>query len=334
MRLAIIIVNWNGRELLARCLRSIAETAGGLDCDVIVVDNGSTDGSQAMLRADFPTARLIDSPHNLGFAGGNNLALREALEARGERREARESHPKPLASCPKLHDYLVLLNPDTVVQPGALQALVAFMQAHPRVGVAGAQLLNEDGSFQFSYARFPGLVDEFLILTGLGRRRHGPWYPSASPQQSARSHDRAEYAMGACLIARADAAAEVGPLDEGFFMYSEEIDWCYRFRAAGWSVGYVADAPIVHLGGGSTRQVRPQMLAELYRSRVRFFQKHYGLPHALALRGLLLLMNSAKLLRARLRGGEAGGTPPLPWPLLRHALNVPPIPRHESRRRA
>ncbi|HEU4329281.1 MAG TPA: glycosyltransferase family 2 protein [Roseiflexaceae bacterium] len=341
MRLAIIIVNWNGRDLLARCLRSIADTAGDLHCDVLVVDNGSTDGSQAMLRADFPAVRLIDSPSNLGFGGGNNLALREVLEARGLRLEDREAHPKPHSSDPKPqasslkpHDYVVLLNPDTVVQPGALQALVAFMQGHQHVGVAGARLLNEDGSFQFSYARFPGLVDEFLILTGLGRRRHGPWYPSAGPQQSVRSHDRAEYAMGACLIARADATAEIGPLDEGFFMYSEEIDWCYRFRAAGWSVGYVADAPIVHLGGGSTRQVRPQMLAELYRSRVRFFQKHYGLPQALALRGLLLLMNGTKLLRARLRGTEAGGTPPLPWPLLRHALSVPPIPRRESRRRA
>ncbi|GAB4207649.1 MAG: glycosyltransferase family 2 protein [Roseiflexaceae bacterium] len=336
MRLAIIIVNWNGRDLLARCLRSIAETAGQLDCDVIVVDNGSTDGSQAMLRADFPAVTLIDSPHNLGFAGGNNLALRLVLGVRdwGLGASASAAAAASLAPSPQplAPNYVLLLNPDTVVQPGALQALVAFMQARPHVGVAGARLLNEDGSFQFSYARFPGLVDEFLILTGLGRRRHGPWYPSASPQHSTRSHDRAEYAMGACLIARPDATAQVGPLDEGFFMYSEEIDWCYRFRATGWSVGYVADAPIVHLGGGSTRQVRPQMLAELYRSRVRFFQKHYGAPHALALRGLLLLMNGSKLLRARLRGSKAGGTPPLPWPLLRHALSVPPIPRRESRR--
>lgn len=301
MELAIIIVNWNGRDLLERCLRSIDETAAGLSQRVLVVDNGSTDGSQAMVRATFPHMTLIDSPRNLGFGGGNNLALRLAL--RGQPPE-----------------FVLLLNPDTVVPPGSLQALVAFLRAHPHVGLAGARLLNEDGSFQFSCARFPRLADELLILSGLGRRRHGPWYPSAGPQQSARSHDQAEYVMGACMIARSEAAAQIGPLDEGFFMYSEEIDWCYRFRAAGWSVGYVAEAPITHLGGGSTRQVRPQMLAELYRSRVRFFQKHYGPLPALALRLLLLLMHLAKVLRGLARPASGAGTPPLPWPLLRYAL--------------
>jgi len=306
MDLAIIIVNWNGRDLLERCLRSIDETAAGLSCRVLVVDNGSTDGSQAMVQEQFPHMTLIDSPRNLGFGGGNNLALRETL---GDSQQAAQ---RP--------EYVLLLNPDTVVPPGSLQALVAFMRSRPHIGVAGARLLNEDGSFQFSFARFPRLVDELLILTGLGRRRHGPWYPSADPGQSARSHDRAEYVMGACMIARADAAAQVGPLDEGFFMYSEEIDWCYRFRAAGWSVGYVAEAPITHLGGGSTRQVRPQMQAELYRSRVRFFQKHYGPLQASGLRALLLLMHLSKVLRASLRPGHSGGTPPLSWPLLRYAL--------------
>ena len=302
MDLAIVIVNWNGKELLARCLRSIAETAGSLEHSVWVVDNASSDGSAALVAAEFPHVRLVASAENHGFAGGNNVALR-AIYANG--------------GC----DHLLLLNPDTVVQPGSLQNLLRYMRAHPAVGAAGARLLNEDYSFQASFNPLPTLRQEFLILSALGRRLYGDWYPSAGPTASQVSRENVGYVVGACIIARLDAAQQVGLLDEGFFMYSEEVDWCARFHQHGWRVGYVADAPIVHLGGGSTRQVRAKMLAELYRSRVRFFSKHYGPLRALALRALLLTMNGLKLLRAKLRP-SATGTAPLSWPLLRHAVGL------------
>jgi GT2 family glycosyltransferase len=322
MKLAIVIVNWNGRDLLARCLRSIEATAGDLPHAVWVVDNGSTDGAVEMVARDFPAVHLIASERNLGFAGGNNLALREVLNSQFRGQNSEGFGTSALSPLQSALDYVLLLNPDTVVQPGALQALVRFMDERPHVGAAGALLLNEDGSFQASYVPFPTLRQEFLILSGLGRKHRGPAYPSAPLTASLRSRDDVDYVVGACIIARASAVCEVGLLDEGFFMYSEEVDWCYRFRAAGWAVGYVAEARIVHLGGGSTRQVRPQMLAELYRSRVRFFRKHYGPLAALGLRALLLAMNGAKLLRRAVHPSP-GGTPPLPWPLLRHAIGAP-----------
>ncbi len=304
MDLAIIIVNWNGRSLLADCLTSIQATAGELAVQTYVVDNGSTDGSQQMVRQSFPAVTLIDAPHNPGFGGGNNLALRHVLAQ------------------PDAPHYLLLLNPDTVLHPGALQALIQFMEALPLVGVAGARLLNADGSFQFSHAPFPGLYDEWMILSGRGRASEGPWYPSYAPIENDGT-DRADYVMGAVMLARTEAVRQVGLLDEGFFMYSEEVDWCYRFRKAGWAVGYVPQAVVTHIGGGSTRQVRPQMQAELYRSRVRFFRKHYGIAAATRLQALLLLIHGAKLARATVRR-NAAGTPPLPWPLMRHALGERP----------
>lgn len=323
MGLAIVIVNWNGRELLARCLRSIAATAADLAPDVWVVDNCSTDGSQAMVRTEFPSVRLVASERNLGFAGGNNLALRRIVSSERSALSPDETQGSRLKTQDSPPDYILLLNPDTVVQPGALQALVRFMDARPHVGAAGARLLNEDGTFQASYVPFPSLLQEFLILSGLGRRRHGSAFPSASAEESEAPRDDVDYVVGACIIARSAVVREVGLLDEGFFMYSEEVDWCYRIRARGWAMGYEPRSVIVHLGGGSTRQVRPQMLAELYRSRVRFFRKHYGVLPALGLRVLLLLMNGAKIVRSALRP-EPGGTPPLTWPLLRHAISSPP----------
>lgn len=299
--LAIVIVNWNGRELLARCLRSIAATAGDQRCRIYVVDNGSTDGSQAMLRAEFPEVQLREAPHNPGFAGGNNIALREIL-ALGE------------GAPPQI----LLLNPDTIVQPGALQALVRTLESNPQYGMVGALLLNEDGTFQASYVDFPTLAQEFLILTGLGRKLKGEHYPSHSLGESAAPRT-VDYVIGACILVRTAALAQIGLMDEGFFMYSEETDWCYRCRQAGWQVAFAPQAVIIHLGGGSTRQVKAKMLAELYRSRVRFFRKHYGPLPATGLRALLLGMNLVKLARAALPR-RAAGTPPLPWDLLRHAL--------------
>ncbi len=249
---SIIILNWNTRDMLARCLESIAQTVGALNAEIIVVDNASTDGSQAMLRSQFPYVRLIQNDENVGFAKANNQAM---------------------AICQGR--YALLLNSDTLLLDGALRAMLDLAEAQPRAGIVGAQLLNPDGSFQASYTRFPNLRQEFLILSGLGRQLYGRWYPSYGPEED-KGSQVADYVQGACLLVRRQAFEEVGGLDECYFMYAEEVDWCFTMREMGWQVWYQPAAKVIHLGGGSSRGRQTRREADLYRSRVRFFRKHYG----------------------------------------------------------
>jgi N-acetylglucosaminyl-diphospho-decaprenol L-rhamnosyltransferase len=249
---SIVIVNWNTRDLLADCLGSIAQTANGLDVEIIVVDNGSNDGSQDIVRQLFPEVQLIENTKNVGFARANNQATETSQ------------------GC-----YILLFNSDAIATPGAIQSLVHLADAEPRAGIVGAQLLNIDGSFQASYTPFPTLWQEFLILAGLGRLFCGQWYPSRGPDE-AKGPQVVDYVEGACVLVRRQAFEEVGGLDEGYFMYAEEVDWCYEMKKAGWQVWYQPAAKILHVGGGSSQHRRPQREADLYRSRVRFFRKHYG----------------------------------------------------------
>lgn len=250
--LSIIIVNWNTRELLAGCLQSIYETTSDLDFEVIVVDNASSDGSPSVLRKRFPRVQLVENRENVGFARANNQAI--AL-SRGR--------------------YLLLFNTDAIATPGAIRSLTSLADAEPRAGIVGATLLNPDGSFQASYTPFPTLRQEFLILTGLGRLLRGQWYPSRGPEDE-RGPQVVDYVEGACMLARRQAIEEVGELDEAYFMYAEEVDWCYAMKQAGWQVWYQPAAKVIHLGGGSSQSRRPQREADLYCSRVRYFRKHYG----------------------------------------------------------
>lgn len=268
--ISVIVVNWNTRDLLAQCLRSVYATAGDLALEVLVVDNASSDGSVAMVRQDFSQVRLICNEENVGFARANNQAL---AACRGR--------------------YALLFNSDAIALPGSLAALVALTDAHPDAGIVGAKLVNADGSFQASYTDFPSLHSELLILTGLGRLLFGSWYPSHSPAQS-RSPRPVDYVEGACLLVRREAWEQVGGMDEDYFMYAEEVDWCYRMRQAGWQI-YYAPAPITHLGGGSSRHRPTQREADLYRSRVRLFRKHYGPLRTALLKGLIYGLTAIKL---------------------------------------
>jgi N-acetylglucosaminyl-diphospho-decaprenol L-rhamnosyltransferase len=252
LELSIIIVNWNTRDLVVGCLQSIYDTTSGLEFEVIVVDNASCDGSLGMLRRRFPKVRLVENPENVGFAWANNQAIAVSQ------------------GC-----YVLLLNSDAVATPGAIQSLVSLADEKPRAGIVGAQLLNPDGSFQASHTPFPTLWQEFLILTGLGRLVRGRWYPSRGPGED-QGPQIVDYVEGACMLARRRAVEEVGGLDEGYFMYAEEVDWCYAMNQAGWQVWYQPAAKVIHLGGGSSQNRRPQREADLYRSRVRFFRKHHG----------------------------------------------------------
>ncbi len=287
--LSVVIVNWNTCDLLARCLRSLAETVLDTRFEVWVVDNNSSDGSVEMVRRDFPAVRLILNSENVGFARANNQAI---------------------ARCRGRH--LLLLNSDTRVLSGSVDRVVRFMDEHPRAGVAGVRLLNPDGSFQAGYTPFPTLGQEFLILSTLGRRVCRPTFPSYGPQVEWGPQRVAGYLEGAFLLARRQAADQVGGLDERIFMYAEDVDWCYRFHRAGWEVWYLPAAPIIHYGGQSSRQRRAQMEAQLYGSRVYFFRKHYGGLAALGLEALIYALTLPKiLLYGMLRcvtGGRRGRT--------------------------
>jgi N-acetylglucosaminyl-diphospho-decaprenol L-rhamnosyltransferase len=250
--LSIVIVNWNTVSLLAQSLDSIAQTVRNLDVEIIVVDNASTDGSQAMLRERFPHARLVQNDENVGFARANNQGM---AASRGR--------------------YALLLNSDALLMDGAAEALLTLADQEQRAGIVGARLLNVDGSFQASHTPFPDLWQEFLILSGLGRLFYGCWYPSRGPEEY-KGPQVVDYVQGACLLVRREAFEAAGGLDESYFMYAEEVDWCYTLREKGWQVWYQPSAKVIHLGGGSSRQRRPQREGDLYRSRVHFFRKHYG----------------------------------------------------------
>ncbi len=283
---SIIVVNWNTRDLSADCLNSIAATAGELDLEIIVVDNASTDGSQAMLQQTFPHVRLIANAENVGFARANNQGL-----------AACQGH------------YALLLNSDALLTANSLQAMLDLAESQPRAGIVGAHLRNRDGSFQASHSPFPNLWQEFLILSGLGRLLYGRWYPSHGPEEN-RGPQVVDYVEGACLLVRRAAFDQVGGLDEGYFMFSEEVDWCYAMREKGWQVWYQPEARVIHLGGGSSRNRRPQREGDLYTSRVRFVRKHYGVMAAWLLKAQIVGFTAIKsmghgLLR-RVSGGRYG----------------------------
>lgn len=273
--LSIIIVNWNVRDLLRRCLSSIfahsptrilANSPTRPLAEAIVVDNASTDRSAEMVRAEFPEVRLVINSENRGFPAANNQGL--AL-ARGR--------------------YVLLLNPDTEVLGDALATMVAYMDAHPDVGVAGPQLLNPDGTVQSSRRRFPTLATALFESTWLQpyapRRLLEHYYVLDRPDDQVQDVD---WVTGAALMARREAVEQVGPLDEGFFMYSEEPDWCRRFREAGWRVVYLPTARIVHHAGKSSEQVLPARHIHFQTSKLRYFRKYHGPAAAELLRWVLL----------------------------------------------
>lgn len=270
---SILVVNWNTRALLAKCLDSIFGTKGDLALEVFVVDNASADGSVEMVKREFPQVRLIVNSQNLGFVRANNQAI---TCCRG--------------------DYVLLLNSDTQVLPGSLDKLVRFMNEHPNAGVAGVQLVNADGSFQASFTAFPTLCQEFLILSGLGRWLVRPAYPSYGPQAEKGAQRIIGYLEGACLMARREAVDRIAGLDECIVMYAEDVDWCYRFHQAGWEVWYLPQVLIIHHGGQSSKKRQGRMETELYRSRVYFFRKHYGRVPASCLNALVYVLTVTKML--------------------------------------
>jgi N-acetylglucosaminyl-diphospho-decaprenol L-rhamnosyltransferase len=257
MDLSVVTVGWNVRELLRNCLQSAQASldASGLSYEVWVVDNASSDGSADMVREWFPDVQLLANVDNKGFAAANNQGI---SHARG--------------------DCVVLLNPDTVVRGNALATLVRFLEESPSAGLVGPRLLYGDGSFQHSAFHFPGLAQAFFDFFPLHHRlvesRCNGRYPRSLYEAGAPFH--VGHPLGACMMVRREVLHQVGDLDEGFFMYCEEVDWAMRIQRAGWDVYCVPAAEVVHLAGQSTRQFRDEMFVALWRSRFRLYRKHYG----------------------------------------------------------
>ncbi|HMO56629.1 MAG TPA: glycosyltransferase family 2 protein [Roseiflexaceae bacterium] len=267
---SVILVNWNTRELICDCIASLPAALGRLHGDVWVIDNNSSDDSVAAIRERFPDVHVIANEQNAGFAAANNQGI--------------------VASSGR---YALLLNSDTVAPAGSIEQLVDFADAHPQAGMVGAMLLDPDGTFQSSFADFPSILSETLSVTGIGARLLFRNFPSYPPQAS-RSARRVDYVFGACMLARRSAIAQVGTIDEGYFMYSEEPDWCMALHRAGWEIWYTPDAKIIHYGGQSTRRARFAMVQALYRSKVRFFYKHYARPYAITMRAVFTIILGVK----------------------------------------
>jgi N-acetylglucosaminyl-diphospho-decaprenol L-rhamnosyltransferase len=280
MDLSIVIVSYNTRELLRGCLASVISTliSSQLNYEVLVVENASTDGSVTMVQDAFPQARLLINRENRGFAAANNQAIGQA---RGR--------------------HVILLNPDTVVREGALERMVGFLDEHAQVGVVGPKLIYPDGSFQHSAFTFPTLPMIFLDFFPLNHRlinsRLNGRYPRALYE--VRQPFPIDHPLGAGLMVPRKVIEEVGLLDEGFFMYCEEIDWCMRIKRAGWKIYCFPEAEIVHYIAQSTAQFRDEMFVELHRSRYRLYEKHYAPWFRRMARWLVLLGLTYHSLRAR-----------------------------------
>jgi GT2 family glycosyltransferase len=317
--LAIVIVSWNVRELLRRCLRAVAASlaGSGIPYEILVVDNASADGTPAMLRAEFPAVRLLEPGGNLGFAAGNNLALR-ALGSRGQgtglrggSADAGAPGPAPCSQLPA--PYILLLNPDTEPAGDAIPRLVRELQARPELVAVGPQLRYPDGAVQPSRRRFPQRPTFFWESTPL--ERLWPANPWARHYRCADAPDDAPqpvgWLVGAALLVRAAAIAQAGLLDERFFMYSEELEWQHRLQLAacrlqagrseaarplaphashlGSRIWYVPDAVVIHHEGKSSEQALARRHLSFSRSKLLLARMWYGWRFAALLRRFLRL---------------------------------------------
>ncbi len=289
MDLSIVIVNWNVRDLLRQCLCSIeaswaaAESPASLlaaNCETIVVDSASEDGSAAMVRDEFPNVLLIASDENLGYARGNNLGLGRAT---GE--------------------YLLVLNPDTEIVADGLPAMLNYLRSHDRAGAIGPQLRYPDGSLQSSRRRFPTPATAFWESTLLQQ-----WFPDNRFARRYHVQDRpadevqaVDWVVGAALMMRRSAWEQTGPFDESFFMYFEELDWCRRCRGLGWEIDYLPLACVVHHEGKSSQQVPAERTIRFQSSKLRYFDKYYGRLTATLIRLFLLATFGFQLLEEAIK---------------------------------
>lgn len=278
MRLSLVVVTYRSRDHILACLASIEADRGTLETEVLVLDNASDDGTADLVRREAPAVRVIETGGNLGYSKAVNRGL-AASTGRA----------------------VLVLNPDCIVRPGALAALVAWLEAHPRCAVAAPRILNPDGTVEWSARSYPTaltfLFNRYSLLT---RAWPGnPWSRryllSDWDHASARSVD---WVSGAAMCVRREAAEQVGGMDEAFFMFNEDVDWCRRFTLAGWSVDYVPQAEVVHAIGASKGRVADKVILERHRGMIHYFRKHHPSHPLIEWIGARLIMLRARLMLA------------------------------------
>lgn len=279
--LAIIIVNYNTRNLLQKCLRSLEQGATRYPTSIWVVDNASHDASLDMVAAEFPHVHTIAAPRNGGFAYANNLALRALLENK------QLSFP----------DYVLLLNPDTETPVHAIDALIDVLEQHPSIGACGPRLILPDGSLDLACRRsFPTPEISFYRMLGLSKlfprsARFGRYNMTFLDEHIETDVDAL---VGACMLVRGSVVREVGLLDEDFFMYGEDLDWAFRIKQYGWRIRYVAGVTVYHHKRASSSQRPFPSIHAFYDAMRIFYRKHYALTTPTALGWLIELGITAK----------------------------------------
>ncbi len=255
--ISFIIVSWNARDYLFKCLYSIEKDAAGFNSEIIVVDNASSDGSAQMVRERFPQAKLIVNEKNLGFAWANNIGIRES---RGK--------------------YLALINSDVEVLPGCVGKMVDYIEKNGETGMLGPKMVDPSGNLQLSCMGFPTLWNSLcralaLDTTFPGIKFFSGYLMTYWPHDSTREVD---IINGCFWLVRRGALDKVGLLDERFFIYGEDKDWCKRFREAGWKVVYFHEARSIHYGGGSSSNAPVKFFIEMNRADIKYWNKHHGRP--------------------------------------------------------
>ena len=270
MDLSTIIVNYRSRDALLECLASLGDAAPGLETETLVIDNDSRDDAAAVVAREFPATRWIENAENVGYARAVNQGVR-ATSGR----------------------YVLVMNPDCELRPGSARRLVDYLEGHPQTAIAAPRILNPDGSLEYSARSFP---DHFTFLFNryslLSRLFPGnPWTRryllSDWDHASVREVD---WVSGACMVVRRAAVDDVGAMDEAFFMFNEDVDWCRRMKLAGWAVSYVPDAVCVHHIGASRRRTSARVILARHRGMVHYFHKHHPIapPLVWLIDGLIL----------------------------------------------
>jgi GT2 family glycosyltransferase len=254
-QICVSIVSWNACGYLRDCLASIRETGGSLVREIIVVDNASTDGSPTMVAKEFPEVALIRSDQNLGFARANNLGIQRASSA-----------------------LLALINSDVIVHPGCLERLTEFLKNHREVGLVGPRITGGEGRLQLTCRRFPTVWNLTCCVLALDRAL-SRWALFSGMEMRHWDYTRqgeVEVVSGCFWLARRTAVEQVGGLDERFFFYAEDIDWCKRFRGAGWKIMFIPQATATHFGGGSSSNAPLRYSIEMLRANLIYWKKHHG----------------------------------------------------------
>ena len=271
---SIVVVTWNAKLYVLECLESLYAHPSSRATEIIVVDNDSSDGTPEAVRAEFPRVKVIQNRTNMGFANGNNIGM---ATAKGR--------------------YLCLVNSDVAVPAGCIDTMLNYLEEHPRVGLLGPRMLAPDGSTGLSVKNFPTVWNTFCCALGLhslfpNSRVLGGFEPRSFPYSNTSD---VEVVSGWFWVVRREAIAEVGGLDERFFMYGEDIDWCRRFREAGWRVVYCAAAEALHYGAASSSRTPARFYVEMYRANLQYFRKHHAKAWVLAYQSVICLHQAVRV---------------------------------------